>query len=200
MYSLDTLNTLQSLNSVRPDAGVMLMFEVFNYLWRHSHIPARRKPCALTFQIVPGDREFGFMEFMADSAPVRGCDDFDAELKGLSDGGRDAFLRTLAGSLVAGHVMGIGDRHEDNMMLWYGGGASAPLLYFQLDFKHVFGNQTKGVDAPPLTVPARLKQSLEKFGMWSGSEASAKPGLAELCVDAFRVLRRCSGTLRALST
>ena len=51
----------------------MLMFEVFNYLWRHSHIPARRKPCALTFQIVPGDREFGFMEFMADSAPVRGC-------------------------------------------------------------------------------------------------------------------------------
>ena len=94
--------------------------------------------------------------------------------------------------------MGIGDRHEDNMMLWYGGGKTAPLLYFQLDFKHVFGNQTKGVDAPPLTVPARLKQSLEKFGMWSGSKA--KPGLAELCVDAFRVLRRCSGTLRALST
>ena len=89
-------------DDVRPDAGVMLMFEVFNYLWRHSHIPARRKPCALTFQIVPGDREFGFMEFMADSVPVRGCGDFDAELKGLSDGGREAFLRTLAGSLVAG--------------------------------------------------------------------------------------------------
>ena len=43
--------------------------------------------------------------------------DFDAELKGLSDGGREAFLRTLAGSLVAGPVMGIGDRHNDNVMM-----------------------------------------------------------------------------------
>ena len=46
--------------------------------------------------------------------------------------------------------MGIGDRHEDNMMLWYGGGTTAPLLYFQLDFKHVFGNQV----IPP--VPSSL--------------------------------------------
>ena len=76
-----------------------------------------------------------------------------------------SFVRTLAGSLVSGHVVGIGDRHEDNMMRWHGHGSAAPLLYFQLDFKHVFGNKTKGVDAAPLTIPARMKEALEDVGL-----------------------------------
>ena len=69
------------------------------------------------------------------------------------------------------------------------GGAPTPLLYFQLDFKHCFGNTTKGVDAPSLTVPTRLRQSLDALGQW--------PRLVSLCVDAFTVLRRCAGTVLA---
>ena len=56
----------------------------------------------------------------------------------------------------------------------------------------------RGSPAPTILVI----DSLERLGNardGSRSHAIVKQ-LAELCVDAFRVLRRCSGTLRALST
>ena len=181
-------------DDVRPDLAVLEVFEVINFLWRHSYVAP--KPCALTFSVVPGATDFGFMEFVQDAAPVRDTETRGAFVEMLSELGKvsreaeRSFVRTLAGSLVSGHVVGIGDRHEDNMMRWHGHGSAAPLLYFQLDFKHVFGNRTKGVDAAPLTIPTRMKEALEDVGLWTE--------LVELCVEAFRVLRRSHSTLQAV--
>ena len=54
-------------------------------------------------------------------------------------------------------------------------------IFWQLDFKHVFGHQTR-IDARPIAVPEGLRKVLERTGRWEDCKM--------LCSHAFLVLRR----------
>merc|ERR1712151_602412 len=134
------------------------------------------------------------------------------------------FLRTAAGSIVAGHVLGIGDRHMDNILLQrcsdVPGISGDCIKFLQIDFKHCFGNRTR-IDANAIAIPAGMKDTLLKLNVFgpssydlSGStisslvsriarlsgRAAAPPGskwdeLKALCGMAYRVLRRSNGII-----
>jgi len=103
---------------------------------------------------------------------------------------REKFLRSCAGYCVATFVMGIGDRHNDNIMLKRTG------ELFHIDFGHFLGNfkwkyGIKRERAPFVFTPA--------FAAVLGGEGSPTyQKFEELAVMAFNVLRKNSSLLVTL--
>jgi len=194
-------------DSIVNDMTCFCMNRIFNYVWRHSFIPQAFIPCALDVEVLPAGPEFGFMEYVDNCQTAQTYD--WAQLYEFNDMQIEVFLRTAAGSLIAGHVLGIGDRHQDNIMLRE---VQLPNIgsctqFFQLDFKHYLGVQAR-IDASPIAIPHKMKEVLESLWVgdstWEGdaehslslSKASLNnrfDELVALCGMAFRVLRRSSG-------
>mmetsp|Transcript_11013 Transcript_11013/g.21670 ORF Transcript_11013/g.21670 Transcript_11013/m.21670 type:complete len:356 (-) Transcript_11013:176-1243(-) len=59
--------------------------------------------------------------------------------------------------------------------------------FLQIDFKHCFDRQTRGVDAPHFSIQRNFKKTLKERQMWKYFK--------ELCVRAFKILRRRSQLL-----
>ncbi|TYZ66662.1 hypothetical protein PybrP1_007480 [[Pythium] brassicae (nom. inval.)] len=100
------------------------------------------------------------------------------------------FLRSCAGYCVATFVLGIGDRHNDNLMLARSG------KFFHVDFGHFLGNfkSKLGVRrerAPFVFTPAML----DAIG---GAQSANYAAFQALACDAFRVLRAHSNLLLTL--
>jgi len=169
---------------------------------RHSFIPEKSKPCALDPEVLPAGPKFGFVEYIENSLPAT---EFDwMELYDCNEAQLQVFLRTAAGSLIAGHVLGIGDRHEDNIMVRK---VSLPKIgnciqFFQVDFKHCCGVHSP-IDSHPISMPHKMKEVLNKINAASsvdtgissdvfnkGSINSKFDELLALCGTAFLVLRR----------
>ena len=67
----------------------------------------------------------------------------------------DNFARSLAGYCVATYVLGIGDRHNDNIMLTKDG------RYFHIDFGHFLGNYKKKFGFKRESAPFVLTPAME---------------------------------------
>lgn len=59
----------------------------------------------------------------------------------------------MAGSYVACWILGIRDRHQDNMMI------KDDDTFFHIDFGFIF-NDAPGFDAPIFSIPRGVKQNL----------------------------------------
>ena len=75
----------------------------------------------------------------------------------LSDVQRRTLLRSTAGGFVAGYVLGVRDRHRDNMMIKDGA------IFFHIDFEHILNQKTRGIDAPRIAVHQDFQYYLNKL-------------------------------------
>src|SRR3546814_172896 len=113
----------------------------------------------------------------------------DSELSAFEDV-QERFLRSCAGYCVATFVLGIGDRHNDNIMLKRSG------ELFHIDFGHFLGNWKhkmgiKRERAPFVFTPA--------FAAVLGGEGSTLfKRFEQLACDAFNVLRKHQDLLLTL--
>eukprot|EP00727_Mastigamoeba_balamuthi_P011175 m51a1_g6680 hypothetical protein (1058) ;mRNA; f:224584-228901 len=177
------IRVLLKPDTVQSEAMTCRVFELFNFLWRHSWIPAQLKPVALAFDALPCGSEWGFVEFVPDAVSLRDYD-FSVFENELTDEQVAQFVRTAAGGLVAGYALGIRDRHQDNFMVV---GRSK---FMQIDFKHCFDRSARLIDAPCFAVPAKMKAAFEKRNCW--------PQFKEIASHAFCCLRRSSGLIISL--
>jgi len=88
-----------------------------------------------------------------------------------------AYIRSCAGYCVITYLLGVGDRHLDNVMLLPSG------HFFHIDFGFIFGRDPK-----PLPPPFRLtREMVEGMG---GSSSPEYQQFCSLCCQAFNVLRK----------
>jgi hypothetical protein len=86
-------------------------------------------------------------------------------------------ISSAIGAFVAGYVLGVRDRHKDNILF-----SLDTLELFHVDFGYVFNSQTKMFDAPRFAIPSQFKGILEETGLWEKS-------FVDNAVIAYRILR-----------
>ena len=93
----------------------------------------------------------------------------------------ESFVKSCAGYCVATYLLGVGDRHMDNLML-----TSAGRL-FHIDFGFILGNDPK-----PLPPKVRLiKPMVDAMG---GASSAHYARFQQICCEAFNILRRPSAS------
>ena len=89
----------------------------------------------------------------------------------------DTYVRSCAGYCVATYLLGVGDRHLDNIMICGDG------HLFHIDFGFIFGRDPK-----PMPAPIRLtKEMIDGMG---GPEHANYQKFKVLCCEAYNILRR----------
>lgn len=91
----------------------------------------------------------------------------------------ETFVKSCAGYCVAMYLLGVGDRHLDNLMIRSNG------ALFHIDFGYIFGRDPK-----PFPPPMKLvKAMVEAMG---GADSALYVKFRLLCCEAFNILRRPS--------
>jgi phosphatidylinositol-4,5-bisphosphate 3-kinase catalytic subunit alpha/beta/delta len=103
----------------------------------------------------------------------------------------DTFIRSLAGSCVAMYILGIGDRHNDNIMVTKFG------HLFHIDFGHILGNTLTFAGVKRETAPFVLTP--EMIHVMGGVKSSAfNDRFHGICGSAYNTLRHGSRKLMVL--
>ena len=87
------------------------------------------------------------------------------------------FIKSCAGSCVVTYILGVGDRHLDNLMLTEDG------MLFHIDFGYILGKDPK-----PFPPPMKLcKEMVEAMG---GSNSESYRQFHSYCCEAYNILRK----------
>jgi phosphatidylinositol 3-kinase len=104
---------------------------------------------------------------------------------GIDPDTMDTYVKSAAGYCVITYLLGIGDRHLDNIMLRKDG------HLFHLDFGYIFGRDPK-----PLPPPMRLtKEMIDGMG---GPESNNYNRFKGYCCQAYNILRKSANLVLCL--
>merc|ERR1711971_949976 len=166
---------LKQGDDLRRDMAVLHVFRLMNRIWRDAKLEYTSNPVnALTYKCVPMAGEFGLIELVQGCKPLRLVSALEDT---ISIGQQLTLVASAAGSYMAAYVMGVRDRHFDNVLV-----RDTDCTLFHIDFGFVLGD-TASVDTSKLAITSDLKKLMGVF--WSK--------FVELGVAAFLALRaRCS--------
>ena len=180
-------------DDLRQDQLIMQMMNLFDQLLKKVNLDLKYK----TYVILATGPNDGCMDFVDDSAPVSAVlkqhqgsiSNYFREHHGMKDGPNgidpkvmDTFVKSCAASCVFTYILGVGDRHLDNIMLLPDG------HMFHIDFGFVFGRDPK-----PLPPPFRFtKEMAEVLG---GTEGEMFQQFKSLACQAYNWLRKSANLI-----
>mmetsp|Transcript_3784 Transcript_3784/g.4667 ORF Transcript_3784/g.4667 Transcript_3784/m.4667 type:complete len:259 (+) Transcript_3784:1335-2111(+) len=154
----------------RQDVASMTMFKIFNYIWRDSGAMHQKFPITChEYHTVATGRRKGVLEFVENCFPLSDM----KKIRPLVPGKLEKIVASGAGSYIAAYVIGIRDRHADNIMIRNDG------VLFHIDFGHAMGS-TVLMDAQAFAVTKEFREEIGR---------AAYDEFVRCCVHAFRVLR-----------
>ena len=136
-------------DDLRQDQATMLLLREMNAIWADAGAPC----FTCTYDIFPTSERTGFIEALSNAIAVKDVESFTYSRE-LHD--------SAVGAFTAGFILGLADRHQDNMLLC---GPNRE-LFAHIDFGYVAGMRP-WFDANLLPIPERFKNCLTAAGKWS---------------------------------
>ena len=190
-------------DDMRQDRLIMQLVAIMNKIWLREGIDLKM----ITYKCVATDVDMGMVEIVKGSVTLR---QIHTEL-GLAGSFKDEpiarwiqkyntgdesyhqavenFTASCAGYCVATYVLGIGDRHNDNIMIKRSG------HLFHIDFAKILGNAQMFGSFRRDRAPFVLTSDMA-FVINGGYEPSSRfQDFVDLCCKAFNVIRRHSNLL-----
>nr|CAH8830159.1 unnamed protein product [Trichobilharzia regenti] len=156
-------------DDLRLDSLICQLTFLMDRIWLDAGLDLRM----IHFRIIPTEEQKGFIELVSECSTLRQIQQQGGGLTGAFKEGvitkwlqsqniteldykraLDNFLRSLAGCCVATYILGVGDRHNDNIMIRYSGHV------FHVDFSKVFGNSQTFAGIKRDRVPFVLTQDM----------------------------------------
>ena len=188
-------------DDLRHDAACLRIFRAIWDIW-HRDGGLDLFPRRLLYGVVPLGRDFGMVEFV-ESVPLSRVVGTEASengetnewavnryLKELPDpsSAKSNFLASCVGFSLLTYLLGIGDRHLDNLLLTPQG----HLLH--IDFSFLFGADPKPF-SPPIKMTREMVRGFEEA---TGDDADKWNEFKGLCFTALSLLRRKSALILSL--
>lgn len=188
-------------DDLRQDQMTLQMIRLMDRMWLEDGLDM----CMSPYRCVSTGDELGMIEVVTNSETTANIQKRHGKLGALSSrtlyewlqdnnrGGtnfkevRDRFVRSCAGYVVATYVLGIGDRHSDNIMLNRDG------RLFHIDFGHFLGHfKSKYGVKRERTAFVFTKEMAAVMG---GKNDKTFMEFVKLCCRAYNILRRHGHTL-----
>eukprot|EP01117_Protostelium_nocturnum_P008846 TRINITY_DN3170_c0_g2_i1.p1 TRINITY_DN3170_c0_g2~~TRINITY_DN3170_c0_g2_i1.p1 ORF type:complete len:1507 (-),score=561.16 TRINITY_DN3170_c0_g2_i1:79-4599(-) len=184
-------------DDLRQDQLTLQMMSIMDNLWRKEGLDMRM----IRYKVVATGPDMGWVEVVEDSTT---CAWIQAQAGGISrvfdekilaqwirqqnpsdqaySNAVDAFLRSCAASCVSTYVLGIGDRHNDNIMINKSG------QLFHIDFGKFLGNPQKFLNISRDRAPFVFTPDMAYVMGGIGSENYNT--FVNLCCKAYNVVRK----------
>ena len=183
----------KSGDDLRQDQLVVQMISLMDSLLRKVNLDLK----LLTYGILAIGRKDGIMEFVSEahaiSAILKEHKSISKFLKiynpsahgpyGTHIDAIDTFVKSCAASCVVSYLLGVGDRHLDNIMMKTNG------QIFHIDYGYCFFQDPKPVQPPPFRFTHHM---LEAMG---GEESEHYERFKILCCQAFNWLRKSANLI-----
>uniref|UniRef100_A0A6B2LE81 PI3K/PI4K catalytic domain-containing protein n=1 Tax=Arcella intermedia TaxID=1963864 RepID=A0A6B2LE81_9EUKA len=172
-------------DDLRNDWYIQTVFHLFNLIWEKEGKKLDVVPFLYRYRCTPiatgRVHKLGCIECVPN---VCSALEFDwNSVNTLAPEQKKKFFGSLAGSFVASYVLGIRDRHQDNMLI------KDNHIFFHIDFGHLF-NQGPLVDAPRIAIPQRLKSAI--------SQEEWDKYVVDLSVETFILLRKYTTLIKRI--
>ena len=187
-------------DDLRQDQLIMQIFALMDRLLKREHLDLQ----ITTYRVLPTSLEDGLIEFVPDASPLSAIMQKYGSINGFLSAGSEShtpnrnhagdaarankgltldekiynYIRSCAGYVVFTHIMGIGDRHQDNIMITSEG------RLFHIDFGYVLGADPKFKQAPLVLTRAMVDAMGDEYGRF-----------VELACEALNILRKSAGLL-----
>ncbi|CAM9479394.1 unnamed protein product [Chrysoparadoxa australica] len=178
----------KSGDDLRQDQLIIQLISIMDRLLKRVNLDLKLQP----YQILATGRRDGLVQFVEGSLPVsavlsgynnsileflRHHNPSKSKDLGVSSQAIDTFVKSTAGYCVITYLLGIGDRHLDNLMLLPQGNL------FHIDFGYILGRDPK-----PMAAPFRLtREMIEAMG---GPSSPHYEKFKTYCCQAYIWLRR----------
>mmetsp|Transcript_24372 Transcript_24372/g.40400 ORF Transcript_24372/g.40400 Transcript_24372/m.40400 type:complete len:859 (+) Transcript_24372:93-2669(+) len=178
-------------DDLRQDQLVMMMMQLMDGLLKRGTLDL----CLTPYSIIAMSASSGLMEFVAGSMPISQIlamhnnsilSFFQAEKP--QQGAKydvkpeviSTYIRSCAGYCVITYLLGVGDRHLDNIMLQASG------HFFHIDFGFIFGRD-------PKPLPPAFRLTREMVDGMGGQDSPEYRQFCSLACQAFNILRKSAG-------
>lgn len=173
-------------DDLRQDQLILQMITLMDKLLRRENLDLKLTP----YRVLATSTKHGFLQFI-NSVTVAEVLATDGTIQnffrkhhacatgpfGISSEVMDTYIRSCAGYCVLTYLLGVGDRHLDNLLLTTSG------KLFHIDFGYILGRDPK-----PMPPPMKLsKEMVEAMG---GVTSEYYHAFREQCYTAFLHLRR----------
>ncbi|XP_050799526.1 phosphatidylinositol 3-kinase catalytic subunit type 3 isoform X1 [Gopherus flavomarginatus] len=178
-------------DDLRQDQLILQIISLMDKLLRKENLDLKLTP----YKVLATSTKHGFMQFIQ-SVPVAEVLATEESIQnffrkhapsetgpnGISAEVMDTYVKSCAGYCVITYILGVGDRHLDNLLLTKTG------KLFHIDFGYILGRDPK-----PLPPPMKLnKEMVEGMG---GTQSEQYQEFRKQCYTAFLHLRRYSNLI-----
>ncbi|XP_067888737.1 phosphatidylinositol 3-kinase catalytic subunit type 3 isoform X2 [Heterodontus francisci] len=178
-------------DDLRQDQLILQIISLMDKLLRKENLDLKLTP----YKVLATSTKHGFMQFIQ-SVPVAEVLATEGSIQnffrkhapsekgpsGISTEVMDTYVKSCAGYCVITYILGVGDRHLDNLLLTKTG------KLFHIDFGYILGRDPK-----PLPPPMKLsKEMVEGMG---GMQSEQYQEFRKQCYTAFLHLRRYSNLI-----
>ena len=183
-------------DDLRQDQLIIQLISLMDTLFKRYGLDLKLTP----YKVLATSKEDGFIEFVQDSQSLSSLLashgdnllDFFRSVKpsasgfcGVDPKVLDTFSRSCAGYCVITYVLGVGDRHLDNLLL------TADGRLFHVDFGYILGRDPK-----PFPPPMKLcKEMVDGMG---GANSPFYKNFVSKCCQGYSILRRHAKLLISL--
>lgn len=177
-------------DDLRQDQLVIQMIRLMDKLLKDNGLDLKLSP----YNVLACSPDAGFIEMVFPSFSIKNITNdqgldirtwLSKQLKENFDESCENFIKSCAGYCVVSYILGIGDRHLDNLMLTPDG------RLFHIDFGFILGND-------PKPLPPPMKISAEMIIGMGGPLSKGYTKFLSLCCQAYNVLRKHSRLIISL--